>query len=70
MRRWRGAAARSAASSVMPPGSVGGGNVALRSFAAFLAETSSAKSLVHVTRRHVGISSPGWLSGQARPNRG
>jgi site-specific recombinase XerD len=49
---------------VLRPGSVGGADLALRSFAAFLAETSPATPLNQVTRRHVEVFKP-WLA--ARP---
>ena len=50
---------------VLRPGSVSGTDLALRSFAAFLAETSPpATSLAQVTRRHVEAFKP-WLA--ARP---
>jgi site-specific recombinase XerD len=50
---------------VLRPGSVSGADLALRSFAAFLAETSPrAASLTAVTRRHVEDFKP-WLA--ARP---
>lgn len=49
---------------VLRPGSVSGADLALRSFAAFLAETSPATPLAQVTRRHVEAFKP-WLA--ARP---
>jgi site-specific recombinase XerD len=50
---------------VLRPGSVSGADLALRSFAAFLAEASSpVSSLTEVTRRHVEDFKP-WLA--ARP---
>ena len=50
---------------VLRPGSVSGADLALRSFAAFLAEAPSpASSLAQVTRRHVEDFKP-WLA--ARP---
>jgi site-specific recombinase XerD len=49
---------------VLRPGSVTGADLALRSFAAFLAETSPAAPLNQVTRRHVESFKP-WLA--ARP---
>ena len=50
---------------VLRPGSVSGADLALRSFAAFLAEASSpVSSLTQVTRRHVEAFKP-WLA--ARP---
>ena len=49
---------------VLRPGSVSGADQALRSFAAFLAETSPAAPLNQVTRRHVEAFKP-WLA--ARP---
>jgi hypothetical protein len=50
---------------VLRPGSVSGADLALRSFAAFLAETSPATaSLAGITRRHAGDFKP-WLA--ARP---
>jgi site-specific recombinase XerD len=49
---------------VLRPGSVSGADLALRSFAAFLAETSAAIPLNQVTRRHVEAFKP-WLA--ARP---
>jgi site-specific recombinase XerD len=49
---------------VLRPGSVRGADLALRSFAAFLAETSPATPLNQVTRRHVEDFKP-WLA--ARP---
>jgi site-specific recombinase XerD len=53
---------------VLRPGSVSGADLALRSFAAFLAEAPSpAISLTQVTRRHVEAFKP-WLA--ARPGQG
>ncbi len=50
---------------VLRPGSVSGADLALRSFATFLAETSlQAASLAEITRRHVEDFKP-WLA--ARP---
>jgi site-specific recombinase XerD len=49
---------------VLRPGSVGNADQALRSFAAFLAQTSPATPLNQVTRRHVEDFKP-WLA--ARP---
>jgi len=50
---------------VLRPGSVSGADLALRSFAAFLAEASSpVSSLTEITRRHVEAFKP-WLA--ARP---
>jgi site-specific recombinase XerD len=49
---------------VLRPGSVSGADLALRSFAAFLAETSPVTSLTQVTRRHIEDFKP-WLA--ARP---
>jgi site-specific recombinase XerD len=49
---------------VLRPGSVSGADLSLRSFAAFLAETSPATPLNQVTRRHVEAFKP-WLA--ARP---
>ncbi|MGP7995763.1 MAG: tyrosine-type recombinase/integrase [Streptosporangiaceae bacterium] len=49
---------------VLRPGSVSNTDQALLSFAAFLAETSPATPLAHVTRRHVEAFKP-WLA--ARP---
>jgi hypothetical protein len=50
---------------VLRPGSVSGADLALRSFAAFLAESPSpVSSLAQVTRRHVEAFKP-WLA--ARP---
>jgi site-specific recombinase XerD len=49
---------------VLRPGSVSGADLALRSFAAFLAETSPVTSLTLITRRHIEDFKP-WLA--ARP---
>jgi site-specific recombinase XerD len=49
---------------VLRPGSVSGADLALRSFAAFLAQTSPETPLNQVTRRHVEAFKP-WLA--ARP---
>ncbi len=49
---------------VLRPGSVSNTDQALRSFAAFLAQTSPATPLAQVTRRHVEAFKP-WLA--ARP---
>jgi site-specific recombinase XerD len=49
---------------VLRPGSVRGADLALRSFAAFLAETSPVTSLTLITRRHIEDYKP-WLA--ARP---
>jgi hypothetical protein len=51
---------------VLRPGSVSGTDQALRSFTAFLAETSLATPLAQVTRRHVEAFKQ-WLA--ARPGR-
>jgi hypothetical protein len=49
---------------VLRPGSVSGADLALRSFAAFLAETSPGTPLAQVTRAHAEAFKP-WLA--ARP---
>jgi site-specific recombinase XerD len=49
---------------VLRPGSVGGADLALRSFAAFLAESAPhVRSVAEVTRRHVEDYKP-WLAGR------
>ncbi len=54
---------------VLRPGSVSGADLALRSFAAFLAEAAPATaSLAGITRRHVEDFKP-WLAGRPGQNR-
>jgi site-specific recombinase XerD len=54
---------------VLRPGSVSGADLALRSFAAFLAEaTPGTVSLAGITRRHIEGFKP-WLSGRPGQNR-
>jgi hypothetical protein len=51
---------------VLRPGSVGGAGLALRCFAAFLAETApGVTSTAQVTRRHIEDYKP-WLAAQYR----
>jgi len=54
---------------VLRPGSVSGADLALRSFAAFLAEAAPAPaSLAGITRRHIEDFKP-WLAGRPGQNR-
>jgi len=54
---------------VLRPGSVSGADLALRSFAAFLAEAApAAASLAGITRRHIEDFKP-WLAGRPGQNR-
>src|SRR4029077_13136040 len=53
---------------VLRPGSVSGADLALRSFAAFLAQTSPAAPLNQVTRWHVEAFKP-WLAARPGQNR-
>ena len=54
---------------VLRPGSVSGADLALRSFAAFLAEAAPATAtLAGITRRHIEDFKP-WLSGRPGQNR-
>jgi len=54
---------------VLRPGSVSGADLALRSFAAFLAEAAPATvSLAGITRRHIEDFKP-WLAGRPGQNR-
>ena len=54
---------------VLRPGSVSGADLALRSFAAFLAEAApAAGSLAGITRRHIEDFKP-WLAGRPGQNR-
>ncbi len=56
---------------VLRPGSVSGADLALRSFAAFLAETSpAAASLAASPAATSRITSPGSPAGQGRTSRG
>jgi site-specific recombinase XerD len=64
MRRYLGQIA-----CVLRPGSVSGADLALRSFAAFLAEAAPATaSLAGITRRHIEDFKP-WLAGRAGQNK-
>jgi hypothetical protein len=58
-------------SCVLRPGSVGGADLALRSFAAFLAQAApEVASIAQVTRRHIEDYKP-WLAarpGQNKPS--
>ena len=56
---------------VLRPGSVGGADLALRCFAAFLAETvPEVTGIAQVTRRISRTTSPGWRPGPGRTSRG
>jgi hypothetical protein len=56
---------------VLRPGSVGGADLALRSFAAFLAETApEVTTIAQVTRRHIEDYKPGSPPGPGRTSRG
>jgi hypothetical protein len=56
---------------VLRPGSVGGADLALRCFAAFLAQAApEVVSTAQVTRRHIEDTSPGSPPAPGRTSRG
>src|SRR5262249_61193644 len=56
---------------VLRPGSVGGADLALRCFAAFLAQAApEVTSIAQITRRHIEDYNPGWPPAPGRTSRG